>query len=60
MTVPTAILRDQRALTTHQNFLSFFIDRGNRRVIQRIYPNQRVESSHNGWWDRGDSRVDLG
>ena len=47
-------------LTTHQYFLSIFVADWNRCVIQRVRPNQRVEIRHNGGWDRGDCRVDLG
>ncbi len=48
------------ALTTHQNFPSFFVDRWNLGVIQRVLPNQRVEIRDYGWWDRGSCRVGLG
>ena len=47
-------------LTIHHKSLSFFIDRRNRSVIQRVCPNQRAEICGYGWWDRGDCRVDLG
>ena len=47
-------------LTTHQNFPSFFVDRWNLGVIQRVLPNQRVEIRDYGWWDRGSCRVGLG
>ena len=48
------------SLTTHQNFPSFFVDRWNLGVIQRVLPNQRVEIRDYGWWDRGSCRVGLG
>ena len=47
-------------LTTHQNFPSFFVDRWNLGMIQRVLPNQRVEIRDYGWWDRGSCRVGLG
>ncbi len=47
-------------LTIHHNSPSFFIDRWNHCVTQRVHPNQRVEICEHGWWDRGDCRIDLG
>ena len=52
--------RPGATLTTHQNFPSFFVDRWNLGVIQRVLPNQRVEIRDYGWWDRGSCRVGLG